>query len=309
MANVVTVTLNPAIDASTTVRRVRPDRKLRCARPQREPGGGGINVAEAARRLGGDVRAWWASGGPNGDRLGHLLDDLGLPHRPFPIQEETRENLSVFEEDAGQQFRFTMPGGAVTEEEAARLLEETAALDPAPPFLVLSGSLPPGLEANFYARLADAAPPETRVIVDTSGPALQCAIEAGVYLLKPNLGELASIVDDPLDDDARIAEAVQQVIEAGSVEVLVVSIGAGGVILGTREGIEHIRAPTVPIRSRVGAGDSTVAGIVVALVRGASIQDAVRYGVAAGSAAVMTPGTELCRREDVERLYAHLKEK
>lgn len=298
MAAVVTLTLNPAIDTSTSVARVAPEKKLRCEAPIHEPGGGGLNVARAIRNLGGDVCAWWASGGRQGRRLGDLLDADGLSHRPFPIAGETRENLAVFEEASAQQYRFNMPGGEVAD--AEEVLAAIRASDPA--YLVLSGSLPPGLDPDFYARAAAVAPPGTRVVVDTSGEPLRHALAGGAFLAKPNLGELREVVGEDLGDDDRIAAAIREVVRGG-VEVMVVSIGAGGVLLGTAEGVEAIRAPTVPIRSKVGAGDSTVGGIVAGLCRGMGVRDAVRFGVAAGAAAVMTEGTRLCRREDVERLW------
>lgn len=305
--DIVTVTLNPTIDATCSVDRVVPDKKLRCTRPRYAPGGGGINVARAIRRLGGRARALWSSGGHMGELLYELLDQEGVPHTPIAISDMTRENLIVFEETSGEQYRFGMPGPTLTQEEAGAWLAALARLDPAPAYLVLSGSLPPGVADDFYVRLCERAPSATRVVLDASGPALRKSLEAGMFLVKPNIGELADIVGRPLQGDAEVEAVARQFIDRGGSRAILVSLGQGGAILVTRDGMEHIRAPIVPVASRVGAGDSMVAGTIYALARGKSLVDAAMFGVAAGTAAVMTPGTELCRRDDTERLHAEIK--
>jgi 6-phosphofructokinase 2 len=146
-----------------------------------------------------------------------------------------------------------------------------------------------------------------RTIVDSSGAALRAAVEAGVWLIKPNLRELAQLVDRDLRDDSQIRAAAEELIGGGT-EVVVVSMGAAGVMLVDTDGADHVRSPTVPIRSRVGAGDSTVAGLAASILRGDDLTTAVRWGVAAGAAAVMTEGSELCQLDDTERLFAELTE-
>jgi 6-phosphofructokinase 2 len=172
---------------------------------------------------------------------------------------------------------------------------------------VLSGSLPPGAPDDVYARMIRCAKDGARVVVDTSGGALQRTLDARPFLVKPNLRELSQLAGHPLESDEQIEEAAQGLVREGKVAVVVVSLGAGGAVVVSEEGARTVRAPTVPIRSKVGAGDSTVAGITLALSRGESLVDAARFGVAAGAAAVMTEGTELCRREDTERLYGCMK--
>lgn len=306
MATIVTVTMNPAIDVSCSVGHVVAERKLRCSQPQFEPGGGGINVAHAIHELGGKAVALWTCGGPNGLLLRQLLDSYGIAHEPVPIDEMTRQNLTVYEESSGHQYRFGMPGPNVTEAEGQRCLDRLGRLEPSPDYLVLSGSLPPTLNDDFYAQVARHWSSKSRVIVDSSGGALQRALDAGLYLIKPNLPELGQLVGSPVERDAEIQQAARTLIEAGQVEVVVVSLGRGGAVVVTAEFTEHVRSPTVPIKSKVGAGDSMVAGIVFSLAGGRPIRDAVRFGVATGAAAVMTPGTTLCRREDVERLYVQM---
>ena len=304
MKSIATLTVNPTVDQNTRVEQVVPERKLRCEQPRREPGGGGVNVSRAIHRLGGDSTLLYLAGGLTGDMLERLLEEEKLTQRRIPIEGWTRETLIVFEAASGQQFRFGMPGPEVREAEWMRCLDAMRALEPAPGYVVASGSLSPGIPADFYARVAEVADElNARLVVDTSGEALCEAARSGAYLLKPNAGEFQALVGRPLTGEVEQLEAAQAFVRSGSCEVLVISLGAGGVLLVTSGGSEHIRTPTVPIRNKVGAGDSMVAGIVLGLARGLELRDAVRLGVAAGAAAVMTEGTELCRREDAERLY------
>jgi 6-phosphofructokinase 2 len=304
---ILTLTVNPAIDLSTTVGRVVPERKLRCERPRREPGGGGINVSRAILRLGGTSEARYLAGGPTGDLLRDLLEKEGLTQRVRPAADSTRENVVVFDESSGEQYRFSMPGPEIRDEEWQGCLRDLEETNPAE-YIVVSGSLPPGVPEDFYGRVALAAARiGARLVVDTSGAALRHAVAAGTYLLKPNVRELQDLTGEALEDEAQQERAARRLIEDGRVRVIVLSLGAGGALVISGEGRSgYVRSPIVPIRSKVGAGDSMVGGLVLGLTRGLPLMDAVRFGVAAGAAAVMTDGTELCRRYDVERLFARM---
>jgi 6-phosphofructokinase 2 len=304
MAPVVTLTLNPAVDKSISIESVVPERKLRSDRPVREPGGGGINVARVLRELGIEAVAYWTRGGPTGDRLAMLLDAVGLDHVPIPIEDETREPLSVFETSTGQQYRFGTPGPVLRASELEACRAQVQGLDPATPYLVLSGSLPEGAPDDFYSQLAGLAPKGCRVVLDTSGRALAHGLDAPMFLVKPNVRELGQLAGEAIEDDDQVRRVARRLIERRAVEVVVTSLGAAGAMATTTTEHWHVRSPTVRIRSTVGAGDSMVGGIVTGLARGWPLGDAIRFGVAAGAAAVMTDGTQLCRRHDVERLFA-----
>jgi len=307
---IATLTMNPAIDKSSAVAQVVAEWKLRCDPPAYEPGGGGINVSRALRNLGGDSLAFYPAGGLAGRMLCDLLDREGLDHRAISIAGVTRENFTVLEKSTGRQYRFGMPGPTLQDAEWRRCLEAISNLLPRIDYLVASGRLPPGVPENFYGQLARLAKEhDTRLIVDTSGEALRLAVKEGVFLIKPNLREFAELTGRKEVNGLQEEHLAQELVSTNKCEMVVVSLGAAGVLVASAAGTERVRAPLVPKKSKVGAGDSTVAGIVLALARGKSWREAVRLGVAAGAAAVMTPGTELCCREDVERLYEQLMQR
>jgi len=304
MKRIATLTVNPTIDVNAQVEQVIPGRKLRCNQPRREPGGGGINVSRALHRLGGESELLYLAGGPTGEMLHGLLEEEGLRPRQIPIEGWTRENVHIVEERSGQQFRFGMPGPNVRDEEWQRSLHELRRLDPAPDFLVASGSLAPGMPRDFYRRAAHVGREMgARVVVDTSGDALRELTGGEAFLIKPNIHELQELAGRELGDEDQQVEAAQHAIRDGCCEIVALSLERGGTVVITADGSEFLRAPTVPIRSKVGAGDSMVAGVVLGLAREMKIMDAIRFGIAAASAAVMTEGTELCRRGDTERIY------
>lgn len=307
MSAIVTVTVNPSLDKSSSVSRVISERKLRCEPPQVEPGGGGINVTRALTALGQHSIALWLKGGHTGERLATLLSKQGVPQHGYEIVDDNRENLVIYEKESRGQFRFGMPGPTVTHLEMEQLVQGVATLYPEPEYLVLSGSLPPGAPDDFYRTLARAAPPETKVVLDASGEALRHGLDAGVFMAKPNLRELGMLVSERLESDRDIEHAAKGLVDSGKAEMVLVSLGAGGAMLVSRNGTALVRSPTVPIRSKVGAGDCMVAGAVLGLRRHGTFYDAARFGVAAGAAAVMTEGSRLCRREDVDRLFGTLR--
>jgi 6-phosphofructokinase 2 len=233
-----------------------------------------------------------------------LLERDGVAYRTIPCKAWTRENLTVVEESSGRQYRFGMPGPEVSVAEWDDAIAHLRQWTPIPQYVVASGSLPPGAPADGFAQVARTVKERgSRLVLDTSGSALVEGIIPGVYLVKPNLRELAELAGAPLGDEEKVKAAARSIIERGWSEAVVVSLGASGAFLLTAKDCQRINAPIVPVRSRVGAGDSMVGGIVSALIRGWSLGDAVRFGAAAGAAAVMQAGTELCHRADVERLY------
>jgi 6-phosphofructokinase 2 len=295
------------LDKSVTVHELISEKKLKCSQPVYEPGGGGINVARAIKKLGGDPTAIFLAGGFVGDKISQLLGDDDIAVQRINIIGDSRENLIVADLATSRQYLFDMPGPTIQSNEWRACLN-TITLSQGVQYIVVSGSIPPGLPDDIFKRLAFiAAKRKAKLIVDTSGRALQQAVKAGVYMIKPNMKELASLVGaDSLVPSTAIA-AAKKVIAKSKCEAIVVSMGANGAFLVTDHAVVEIPQPSVIVKSTVGAGDSLVAGIVYGLSQNYSLPDAARFGVACGSAATMNPGTELCKRTDAEKIYRGLQ--
>ncbi len=302
--------MNPAVDQSSSTDFVTDEKKLKCNNVRYDPGGGGINVSRAIKILGGKTKAFYPEGGCTGNLLKSLLDREDIDHSPVNIADSTRVNVHLLETSTNRQYRFNMPGASLQEGEWKRLLRIIGEYKPHPNFIVASGSLSPDMPTDFFAQIARIAKEQnSKFILDTSGEPLRKALDEGVFLIKPNLDEFSTLVHEDLKSEKQIIRRAKQIVKAGKCEVIVNSIGAAGTLFVTESDAHHIFAPLVPITSRIGAGDCMVAGITLKLAMNESLDDAIRYGVASGTAAVITPGTELCRKEDTDRLYKELVEK
>jgi 6-phosphofructokinase 2 len=303
--HIVTITVNPALDKTTEVDSLIPEKKLRCTEPKVDPGGGGINVSRAIRKLGGDSVAIYLAGGSTGNVLKELLEKEGVRQDIIATKSPTRENIMVVDGATNNQYRFNLPGKTLLPEEYNQVLLELDHLIPKPDFIVASGSLAPGIPDNFYATIAQKAKDlGAKFILDTSGAALSAAAGLGVFLLKPNYNELCELTGHDKEEVVDVKKLAKEIIAKGFCEVAVVSLGAKGALLIDSDNIYHVQAPKVPKRSTVGAGDSLVAGITFSLAQGKSYEEALRFGVACGTAATMNHGTDLCKLEDVNKLLS-----
>lgn len=307
LADILTITLNPALDVSTSTDKVMDTHKLRCTAAVFHPGGGGINVARVLQRLGSNCLALYPAGGMNGQRLRQLLDQEQVRSQGIAIAGETRESFHVHETSSGRDFRFVLPGPTLSPPEWQACLDAFSALEVPPAYLVASGSLPPGAPDDFYARLARLARMRgSRLVLDSSGPALAAALAEGVYMVKPSLGELRELTGLPLSTGAQRLEAAQRIIGKGQAQVVALSLGEDGALLVTVD--RALRAGAVPVKvaSTIGAGDSFVGGLVWAFSRSADLEQVFRYGMASAAAALLTQGTALCQPSDVERLCSEV---
>ncbi len=300
---IVTLTMNPALDVSTSVDRVVSRHKLRCAAPRVDAGGGGINVARTIVALGGMATPVYTVGGLSGERYRLLLHEEGLPGVPISIGGETRESISVNDRRDGEQYRFVFTGPTMTAEECRRCLDAVAELLSPGAYLVASGSLPPGVPEDFYAEVVRLAKAHgARCAVDASGGALAHAISAGVDFAKPSLRELCELVGRELQTDRQQDAALAELVADSPVGALALTLGAQGAALATRDGVLRSPAFDVTERSTVGAGDAFVGAYVLRISQGRPPAEALRAGLAAGAGVVSTPGTGAPHRELVERL-------
>ena len=306
--NIVTLTMNPAIDTSVSVERMVTDHKMRCLKTRRDPGGGGINVARTLKRFGAEPLAIFPMGGPSGHTLEHLVAAEGVRHQSFVIEHDCRANFAVNEIETSAQYRFVLPGPTLGEEEwNAGLGLMTAAASSG--YAVASGSLPRGVPHDFYARLARnlTVLGGAKLVLDTSGPPLKHALDLGVYLVKPSLSEFSDLLDANNPDRAACLAAARNLVFNGKAEIVALTLGAEGAMLVTRDVALYAKPPSVTIRGTVGAGDSFLGLLVLSIARQMTLPDAFRQAVAAGSAALLSPGTGLCTPDDVAQLVGQVQ--
>jgi 6-phosphofructokinase 2 len=305
--DIVTLTVNPALDKTTHFRGLVPEQKIRCEEPRYDAGGGGINVSKAIARLEGESFCVFTSGGPIGSMLEELLQKESIALKAIKTENWTRESFVAVDNNTNSQYRFGFSGSAISEDEQMEIIQTIQELKPK--FLVLSGSLNEGLPTNYYQNIAQLAKESgSKVIVDTSGEALQKVLE-GVYLIKPNVGELAKLIGVETLEMDEVVHAAQTLIEKGNAEIIVVSLGPQGAVLVTATQTEFVPAPNVVKKSTVGAGDSMVGAMTWALSQNKSLKEVVQWGVACGSAATMNEGTQLFKLEDAKRLFEWLQKK
>ena len=301
---ILTLTLNPALDMATTVPEMVPDRKLRCAAPLLDPGGGGLNVSRAVTVLGGETLALVALGGLTGDRLAGLIRAESVPFLALMGPGETRQSLTVTEQKSGRQYRFMLPGPVWSEADQDRVFLLLRASARVGAFGVISGSQPPGVPVDFLAQLARAMA-GLQVLLDTSGAALKQAVAhpiPGLFVLRMDDVEAEELAGHPLTTRTQSADFAASLVARGVAQKVIVARGADGSVLAEAGQRLFVKAAPVKVVSKVGAGDSFVAGFVLTLARGGTSAQAMAYGAAAASAAVMTDATQLCRLTDVERI-------
>jgi len=307
MVRIYTLTLAPSLDSATITPQIYPEGKLRCTAPVFEPGGGGINVARAIAHLGGKATAIFPAGGATGEHLTALLLDEQVSADTVKTQDWTRQNLHVHVESGSEQYRFVMPGAALSDDEFRQLEEKVLGIESGS-ILVISGSLPPGVDVKKLTQLIQAAQQQgLRIIVDSSGEALAAALEVGgLELVKPNQKELGGLVKRDLDEPDDVRQAAIDLVKSGKVRRVVVSLGPQGALAVDGDNCVQVVPPPMKSQSTVGAGDSMVGAMTLKLAQDASLEEMTRYGVAAGSAATINKGTRLCAREDTDKIFAWL---
>jgi len=305
MKQLAILSLNPAIDEAAEAEIVRPIRKIRTWAERYDPGGGGINLARVIRELGGSAFVIYLSGGTSGLMLDGLVRDSGIESRRIPIVGDTRVSYTVYERSSGLEYRFVAQGPVLEQSEwqaSLAALEEIEC-----EYLIASGSLPRGVPDDYYVQVAAiAGRKEMKLVLDTSGDALRKATERGVHLIKPSLGELEDLIGRKLPEPGDQEQAVRGLIDSGAADMIALTLGRDGALLATRNGLRRLDGLKVKAKSAVGAGDSFLAAMTFGLAQGRDPEDSFALGVAAGTAAVLTMGTQPCTRADVERMYERL---
>ena len=274
---------------------------------RQDPGGGGINVARGLHRLGTDVLALFPAGGYHGALLCSLLEKENVPSLAINSSVPVRENWTIFTEQSPNQYRFVMPGPSLNEDEWNRCLvalEKLSGIE----YIVVSGSMPPDFPENIFERIGVIAKKKNaRLLVDTSGDALRLALEEELYMIKPSLGEMESLIRSLGIVGKSVTEAAKEMISLGFTALVFISKGAEGAVLVSAESIHEITPPKVSQSGTIGAGDSLVAGFIYALTQNYDLHSAAEFAVACGAATTMSQGTALFQPEDARKLYESMK--
>ncbi len=304
---IATVTLNPSLDKTLTVRGLVIDEVNRWTTLRRDPGGKGINVSRVIHELGGKTIAYSFIGGDDGEIMKRLLRKEGVPFDFVPIRRAIRSNIIITDIKTHQQTRIDAPGPYISPAELQKLRKKIKNIEPKPDFIVFAGSVPPGIPDNIYYELVTEAKAKgIKTVVDSEDIWLKEGVKAKPYLIKPNVREAEQLLGIELKDDKAIIKAIHYFLELG-IEIVVISQGKGGLVAAKQGQMLKAVPPQVKVKSTVGAGDATVAGLVLKLSQGASLEEACHLAVAAGTATVLTPGTQLCRRQDVEKILPQVK--
>lgn len=304
---IATVTLNPSLDKSVTVERLLIDEANRWTSFRRDPGGKGINVSRVIHEMGGETMAYGFMGGIDGEILMGLLKERHVPFDFTPIKEVIRSNFIVTDLKTHHQTRIDAPGPYIAKSELDNLRDKMIHMEPKPSFVVAAGSVPPGLPTDIYKEIIEEVKKRgIKTVLDSDGKWLKTGIAAVPTIVKPNVREAERLLGMLLKDEKAIVRAVKKLVSQG-IEIAMISRGKEGMIVGNKDIVLSIIPPQTEVISTVGAGDATIAGLVYTLSKGGSLVEAARMAVAAGTATVLTPGTELCHMADVDRLLPQVQ--
>lgn len=307
-SKIITITLSPCIDKSTSVDKFIPEKKLKCAYPLLEAGGGGINVSRALKNFKTNSLCIYIAGGYTGKILSNLVYHEGLHAVPVNSDLNTRENFIVFENQTHLQFRFGMPVNSVADTEWKKViaaLKKEKASD-----VIVSGSINPSINPLFFREINDYVKKHNcRLIVDTAGEPLKSILKTGAFLIKPNQNEFSGLFGKKQLSSKQIVEKAKTMVKAKKVDNIVVSLGGEGAVLVNKNGALHFIPPQVEVKSTVGAGDSMIAGIVYQLNNGHTIEEAVKFGIACGTATTNNSGMQLCTLLGAKKILKAVRSK
>jgi 1-phosphofructokinase family hexose kinase len=303
---IVTLTINPAIDRIISVDRLAFEDRAYIKSSGESAGGRGINATGVIHSFGSDTVAVLTSGGCSGERLQGLLAERGIRTVVAPIQNETRTNLTITDRH-GLTVNLNETGPELGKAEVARIektLRETLA---GAKWLMLCGSLPPGVPSSFYAKvIAMARQKKVKTLLHTGGDALREGIEARPTVVTPNQQEAERLLGRTLLTRTQYLEAAAHIGHMGP-ESVVLSLGSRGAIGAFSDGLYEALPPRVDAVCPIGAGDALTAAYVWSMVRKENAPDALRWGVAAGTASARLPGMNFATLPQTQELYKHVE--
>ena len=304
---IATITVNPSVDQHILVESLVKDDANRAKAIFRDPGGKGLNVSKVIKELGGRTYAYALVGGFPGELWKYLVRKIYIPFTAVPVKGDTRINTILTDIRDHTQTRISAPGPVIHHTRVSLLLKKLLRHKPKPFLWALGGSLSHRMPASTYKEIISALQRDsTPCILDADNDALKAGIEAKPFMIKPNEYEMQRLMNRELKTIPDYLKAAKSLVVRG-VKVVVVSLGKRGALFVTHDDAFHVTTPSVPVRSKVGAGDSLIGGFALGLSRKMSLREAARLGIAASTSAVMTEGTKLCRKEDIPELLPKIK--
>ncbi|NMC11191.1 MAG: 1-phosphofructokinase [Methanothrix sp.] len=301
-----TITLNPALDRTIWIQRIREDVSNRILEEKSFAGGKSIDVSKVLKNLGVENTALGFVGGFAGRELeGRLLNE-GIQSDFVRVSGETRTNIIIHEKETGKQLAFNARGPEIKPSELMQFIEQLESL-PCAQVVAIGGSLPPGINPEIYRKIiAVVKRCQAKIVLDVDGEALRQGIKAHPNIIKPNIHELSELVGRELKEMDEIIAAAREINRQG-VEIVLVSMGAKGILLVSSGRVYLAVPPAVDVESTIGAGDSSVAGFISGLVQGKDLKDCLIYAAAAGTATTLRQGTALCQKDDFLLLVPQVK--
>jgi len=304
---ILTVTLNAAIDKRYVVEDFQAGKVNRVKECVYSPGGKGLNVSKVAAIAGEKVVATGLVGGYAGKYIEKALKPFGIESRFYHLEAESRSCINIWDEKGRVQTELLEPGFTVSEEDFKYFTDSFKELVKEATIIAMSGSLPKGLDTTAYQKLIkickDAG---KKVILDTSGKALEFGIEAGPTLIKPNLDEIRMLTGKQCEQLNEMIEAAKE-IHARGVEIVAVSLGADGSFIVCDEGIFRAQVPRIDAVNTVGCGDSMIAGFALGLSKGLGIEETLKKASAISSASALTKETGIFEPDDMERILPQVQ--
>ncbi|MGE5549765.1 MAG: 1-phosphofructokinase family hexose kinase [Bacteroidota bacterium] len=302
----ITITLNPVVDHTAVLPRFAPGALNRFDAFRRDPSGKGLNVARALHRLGMPVVALCLLGGEEGRYIHERVSAAGIAVRPVWLSARTRISVKICEEETAGLTELNERGPVVKAEELRAFRAALASTLKAGNTLVLSGSIPRGIEPAIYAEcIAMARQAGAWTVLDADGEAMRLGLQARPDLIKPNAFEAGQVLGKTIQSETDATAAARELARYS--EAVLLTMGAAGAILAVDRMVTRFFAPPVAAKSTVGCGDALLGALLAARARGLSWEEAGRYGVAAGSAAARIAGTGAPVPEEIEDLLPRVK--
>lgn len=303
---ILAVTLNPSVDHAAFLKEFKPHDANRVERTETDAGGKGVNLARVAAELGGKTLATGFLGGGNGAYVRRVLDAQGVPHDFIEIEGETRTNFSVEDESDEPPTTFNEPGPQISSAEFQAFLTKCGELAAGCKWAAMGGSIPPGVPEDVFATLATLfRGAGCRVVLDADGAPLKQGISAGVDFIKPNAREAERLLGRPVSSEAEAISAASEL--RSKADLVVISRGEDGAVMACADGVFSASSPKVDVQSTIGSGDSLIGAMLWAIEENRPLEEAFRWGIAAGAATATTDGSQIARKQTILDLFARVE--